>query len=153
MARPELISGTGNAYEYVGMGQAVDSSGMNLAEVDLGTPITPLDDASRSPGPYTDDAQGCMDACEDAYDPQDAVNPLRGLSYDPGSGGDAGTCRCYYGGGTEIAGKIDLLNYGWTWCYECFSEAPSSQPSSQLSSKPSLQPSESTACPMPTYSI
>ena len=149
---PAIFLGVSNPAMYEGAGAAQDNSGSPIPY-----DVTTSFDATALGA--SNNAAGCKAQCE-VTDPNIGVTLIGFSWYDDtllvdgtaSGGSDANNyCICYvkdgaqttsFGGVTGAYGDAAPAGkYGWSYCYNCVSEQPSSQPSGQPSSMPSEHPS------------
>ena len=117
----------------------------------------PLDDFHLAANSYTEynegtttDAAACKSQCDSVASSLD----IKGFSFfDDRGDGTNNKCRCWTGGNSEIVSTDGFKSFGYTYCYGCRFDEPSSQPSGQprswasdhhsvSESQPSSQPNE-----------
>ena len=158
-SNPGVFLGGSNPAMYEGHGAAQDNSG---------TPLSYDVQTIRFSGTVLiefslNTAVGCKEACEENLGLGNIGVTLIGFSwyddtlYVDGSANAGGSavdnwCICYvkdaaqttsFGSVTDQYGFSQYqAKYGWSYCYNCVSEQPSTQPSGQPSGQPSSLPSE-----------
>jgi len=152
---PAIFLGVSNPAMYEGAGAAQDNSGTPIP-YDVASSVYSAADLGAS-----NNAAGCKAQCEGAYPGNIGVTLIGFSWYDDtllvdGSANGGGLaannyCICYvkdgaqttsFGSVTGAYGDVEGAGmYGWSYCYNCVSEQPSSQPSGQPSSMPSENPS------------
>ncbi|EJK53304.1 hypothetical protein THAOC_27284, partial [Thalassiosira oceanica] len=144
---PGLFLGGSNPAMYEGAGAARDNSGTPLG-YDVTTSAFSAVDLGAS---TSNDAAGCKQECEDAHPGTIGVTLIGFSWYDDtllvdgsaNGGGSAANnyCICYVKDGAQTTSFGSVTGaygdaaptgtYGWSYCYNCVSEQPSSQPSGQ----------------------